>query len=350
MVSSDVPKTQRALIFESYGGPLEIKQLPIPQPNEDELLVKMEYSGICHSDVHTWLGDFHYVSKCPMIGGHEGAGSVISVGSKVKNWQIGDKVGIKLVQGNCLNCEYCQTGHEPLCPHVWNIGVQKYGTFQEYATIRDVDAIKIPKSMNMAAAAPVLCGGVTAYKALKESEVKSGQIVAVTGAGGGLGSFAIQYARAMGMRVVAIDHPSKEAHCKSLGAEWFVDAFGTEDIVAHIREITDGGAHGVVNFAAAKVPMEKALEYVRKRGTVVFVGLAKDSKILVDTIPLIFNAVKIKGSIVGSRLDVNEAMDFVARGAVNVPLELVKLEDVAEVYTKMHDGKINSRVVVDFSL
>lgn len=110
--------------------------------------------------------------------------------------------------------------------------------------------------------------------------MKPGQIVVLTGAGGGLGSFGIQYAKAMGMRVVAVDHISKEDHCRNLGAEWFVDAFDTPDIVAHIRKLTNGGAHGVVSFAAAKKPMEYALEYVRKRGTVVFVGLPKDGTVI----------------------------------------------------------------------
>lgn len=350
MSSFIIPSTQKALIFDKFHGPLEVRQLPISEPEDDELLVKIEYSGICHSDLHAWHGDFDYACICPLIGGHEGAGSVVKMGPKVKDWKVRDRAGVKLINANCLNCEYCKTGHEPQCDRIQNFGFDRHGTFQEYVTIRDVDAIKISSDMHLAKAAPVLCGGVTAYKALKEANVKAGQIVVITGAGGGLGSFGIQYANAMGMRVVAIDHSSKENHCKSLGAEWFVDGFETSDIAEHIRKITNGGPHGVVSFAASKKPMEQALEYVRKRGTVVLVGLPKDSKILVDTTPLIFNAITIKGSIIGSRRDTDEAMEFVARGIVKVPLEFVKLEDVPSVYERMKDGKVNSRVVVDFSL
>lgn len=350
MSHGSIPDTHRALIFDEFNGPLVIREFAVPEPDDDELLVKMKYSGICHSDLHAWNGDFDYATIYPLIGGHEGAGTVVKVGSKVKDWKVGDRAGVKLINANCFNCEYCKTGHEPLCDRIQNYGFDRHGTFQEYVTIRDVDTIRIPNEMNLAAAAPVLCGGVTAHKALKESNVKSGQIVVITGAGGGLGSFAIQYAKSMGMRVVAIDHSSKENHCKTLGAEWFVDAFDTPNIVECIKKITNGGPHGVVSFAASKKPMEQSLEYIRKRGTVVLVGLPKDSKILVDTTPLIFNAVTIKGSVIGSRLDTDEAMDFVARGAVKVPLEFVKLEDVPKVYEKMKEGKINSRVVVDFSL
>ncbi|CAP39759.1 Protein CBR-SODH-1 [Caenorhabditis briggsae] len=346
----EIPTTQRALVFDTWNGPLEVRQVPVPSPADDEILVKIEYSGICHSDLHVWLGDLKGMSVCPLVGGHEGAGSVVQIGKNVTGWQLGDKAGVKLMNFNCLNCEFCKKGHEPLCHHIQNYGFDRSGTFQEYLTIRGVDAAKINKETNLAAAAPILCAGVTVYKALKESNVKPGQIIVLTGAGGGLGSLAIQYANAMGMRVVAMDHSSKEAHCKNLGAEWFVDAFDTPDIVSHITKLTEGGPHGVINFAVARKPMEQAVEYVRKRGTVVFVGLPKDSKVTFDTTPFIFNAITIKGSIVGSRLDVDEAMEFVTRGIVKVPLELVKLEDVPAVYQRMIDGKITSRAVVDFSM
>ncbi|EFP04270.1 hypothetical protein CRE_26702 [Caenorhabditis remanei] len=347
---STIPVSHRVLIFDEYNGPLEVRQFPVPEPEDDELLVKLEYSGICHSDLHAWCGDFAFATVYPLIGGHEGAGRVVKMGAKVKDWKLGDLAGVKLVNDNCLNCEYCKTGNEPLCDRSRMYGFIRHGMFQEYVTIRDVDTIRIPDGMSLAAAAPVLCGGVTAYKALQETNVKAGQIVVITGAGGGLGSFAIQYAKAMGMRVVAVDHSSKKYHCEQLGAEWFVDGFETNDIADHIRKITNGGPHGVVSFASSKKPMEQALEYIRKRGTVVLVGLPKDSKILVDTTPLIFNALTIKGSVIGSRLDTDEAMDFVFRGAVKVPLEFVKLEDVPNVYEKMKKGLVTSRVVVDFSL
>ncbi|CAI5443163.1 unnamed protein product [Caenorhabditis angaria] len=347
---SKVPLTQKALVFDAFNGPLEIREIPVGVPEDDEILVRIRYSGICHSDLHIWMGDLEAISKLPIIGGHEGSGEVVRIGKSVKNWEIGEKAGIKLMNFNCNNCEYCKKGHEPLCHHIKSYGVDCPGTYQEYITIRGVDATKIDPEMDLAEAAPILCAGVTVYKALKESHVLPGQIVVLTGAGGGLGSLAIQYAKAMGMRVVAIDHESKKEHCLGLGAEWFIDAFGTKDIVERVRELTNGGPHGVINFAVAKKAMENAVQYVRKRGTVVLVAIPKDSKIEIDTTHLIFNMITIKGSIVGSRLDVDEAMEFVKRGIVKVPIELVRLQDVREIYQKMLEGKISSRAVVDFSL
>ncbi|CAD6197453.1 unnamed protein product [Caenorhabditis auriculariae] len=250
-----------------------------------------------------------------------------------------------------MSCEFCKSGCEPCCPHLQSYGFDRDGTFQEYVVVRGVDAARIAPATDMAQAAPILCGGVTVYKALKEAKLQAGQIVAVTGAGGGLGSLAIQYAKAMGLRVFAIDHDNKKEHCLELGAEWFLDGFQDgQKIVKDVREITNGGPHGVVSLAVAKAPMEQAMEYIRKNGTVVYVGLPKDSKVTFDTAPFIFNANKIVGSIVGNRLDVDEALEFVSRGVVKVPLELIKLEDVERIYREMLDGTIKSRAVIDFSL
>ncbi|CAD6192386.1 unnamed protein product [Caenorhabditis auriculariae] len=344
-----LPETQRALIFDQYNGPLEIRNIPIPEPKDDEILVRILYSGICHTDLHVWLGEMESMTTAPLVGGHEGAGEVIEVGAKVRDWKVGDRAGIKLFNNHCLSCEPCKNGYEQNCKASQNYGFTRGGTFQEYLVIRAIDAAKIPSHTNLAEAAPIMCAGVTVYKALKQSEVKPGQTVVLTGAGGGLGSLGIQFAKAMGMRVVAIDNKIKKDHCLELGAEWFVDGFDTENVIKTVIELTDGGAHGVVNLASAKKPMEQTFEYVRENGVIVFVGLPKDSKITLDTSPFIFRGLTLKGSIVGNRADVDEAMDFVARGIVKVPLEKVKLEEVAEVYQRMLDGKINSRCVVDLS-
>ncbi|CAD6198925.1 unnamed protein product [Caenorhabditis auriculariae] len=348
---ASIPKTQRALYFEKYNGPLEVKKVPVPKPADDELLVRIKYSGICHTDLHVWLGDMAAFTKEKLVGGHEGAGEVVQVGSKVQGWKKGDLAGVKLFNFNCLTCEFCKSGVEPCCPDLQSYGFTRDGTFQEYVVVRGVDAARIAPSTDMAQAAPILCGGVTVYKALKEARIQAGQIVALTGAGGGLGSLAIQYAKAMGFRVLALDHADKKDHCLKLGAEWFVDGFQDgKKIINKVKEITKGGPHAVVSLAVAKSPMEQALEYIRKNGTVVYVGLPKDSKVTFDTSPFIFNANKIVGSIVGNRLDVDEALEFVTRGVVKVPLELIKLEDTERIYRQMLDGTIKSRAVIDFSL
>ena len=192
--------------------------------------------------------------------------------------------------------------------------------------------------------------GVTAYGALKKSNVKPGQFVAITGAGGGLGSFAIQYAKAMGMRVIALDIGSEKGkHCRQLGAEFFVDPSVEPDVVGTIRKLTNGGPHGVTHFATSEKPLEQAIHYVRTRGTVVAVSLPKDAKLNANVFWVVYRAITIKGSFIGTRKDTDEAIDFFARGLIDVPVEIVTLADLEKVYNLMINGQIKGRYVLDLT-
>uniref|UniRef100_A0A7E4VQ64 alcohol dehydrogenase n=1 Tax=Panagrellus redivivus TaxID=6233 RepID=A0A7E4VQ64_PANRE len=347
-MAENVPSTQKAAIFDTVGGPIEVRDIPVPEPSAEEILVKILYSGVCHTDLHVWLGDFPVETKGPLVGGHEGAGIVVKVGKNVTNFKVGDRAGIKWVNRTCLSCEYCKRGYEPNCETAINSGLGINGTFQQYALTKGSEAAKIPDNVDLIKAAPILCAGVTVYRALKESNVQPGQIVAITGAGGGLGSLAIQYAKAMGFRILAIDiGDAKEAHCKSLGAEFYVDVSKTNDIVQTITKVTDGGPHGVVNIATAEKPIELATQYVRTRGTVVLVSLPKDAQLKADVFWTVFRAVTIKGSYVGNRQDTDEALDFLARGLVDVPIEVLPLSALPSIYDRMLKGQITGRTVLD---
>uniref|UniRef100_A0AC34GXS2 Enoyl reductase (ER) domain-containing protein n=1 Tax=Panagrolaimus sp. ES5 TaxID=591445 RepID=A0AC34GXS2_9BILA len=347
---SDIPKTQKALIFDKTGGPLEIRQIPVPEPGPDEILVKILFSGVCHSDLHIWLGELPLPLPTPMVGGHEGAGIVAKIGANVKNFNVGDKAGIKWINGSCLSCDQCKLGFDQSCIATLFSGGSRHGTFQEYALVKASEAPHIPDNVDLDKIAPVLCAGVTVYRALKESNVKAGQIVAITGAGGGLGSMAIQYAKAMGMRVLALDiGAEKEKHCKKLGAEFFVDPTVETDIVEKIVTLTKGGVHGVVHVATSDKPIEAAIKYVRIRGTIVLVSLPKDAKLVADVFTIVARAITIKGTLVGSRVDTDEAIEFFARGLVDIPIEIHSLKDVPEIYDRMQKGEIRGRVVVDLS-
>ena len=168
-------------------------------------MIHVKYSGVCHTDLHAWKGDWPLATKLPLVGGHEGAGVVVGMGENVKGWKIGDFAGIKWLNGSCMSCEFCQQGAEPNCGEADLSGYTHDGSFEQYATADAVQAAKIPAGTDLANVAPILCAGVTVYKALKTADLAAGQWVAISGAGGGLGSLAVQYARAMGLRVVAID-------------------------------------------------------------------------------------------------------------------------------------------------
>lgn len=215
-----IPKMQWAQVVEKKGGPPVYKQIPVPKPGPDEVLIKVRYTGVCHTDLHAMKGDWPLPLKLPLVGGHEGAGVVVAKGELARGIEIGEYAGIKWLNGSCLSCEFCKTSDEPLCAEAQLSGYTVDGTFQQYAIGKAAHVCKLPKDVPLDAVAPILCAGITAYKGLKESGARPGQTVAIVGAGGGLGSLAQQYAKAMGLRVIAIDGgDEKRAECESLGAE-----------------------------------------------------------------------------------------------------------------------------------
>ncbi|CAD5217100.1 unnamed protein product [Bursaphelenchus xylophilus] len=345
---SDVPKTQKAAVYDGYNLPVEVKEIPVPELGPDDILVKILYSGVCRTDVHAWQGDFPVPIKSPpIVGGHEGAGVVVKLGSNVSNWRIGDRAGVKWMNSSCLTCEYCKRGYETNCPNLVLSGYHRDGSFQQYAACKASEAAPIPESCDMKTVAPVMCAGLTVYKALKEADVKPGQIVAINGAGGGLGSMAIQYAKAMGMRVLAITSKEKERHCKELGAEWFVDAYGKTDVASEVQRLTNGGPHGVLNLATTPAAAETAVDYVRTRGTIVLVALPRDATVTLKVFWAILRSITVKGSHVGTRQDMDEALDFFARGLIKIPVEMQPLKNIASVFKRLINNEVQGRIVLD---
>ncbi|RCK65220.1 Alcohol dehydrogenase 2 [Candida viswanathii] len=345
-----IPTTQKAIIFETNGGKLEYKDIPVPKPKPNELLINVKYSGVCHTDLHAWKGDWPLDTKLPLVGGHEGAGVVVAIGDNVKGWKVGDLAGVKWLNGSCMNCEYCQQGAEPNCPQADLSGYTHDGSFQQYATADAVQAARIPAGTDLANVAPILCAGVTVYKALKTADLQPGQWVAISGAAGGLGSLAVQYAKAMGYRVVAIDGGAdKGEFVKSLGAEVFVDFLKEKDIVGAVKKATDGGPHGAVNVSISEKAINQSVDYVRTLGKVVLVGLPAGSKVSAPVFDSVVKSIQIKGSYVGNRKDTAEAVDFFSRGLIKCPIKVVGLSELPEVYKLMEEGKILGRYVLDNS-
>ncbi|RCK66423.1 Alcohol dehydrogenase 2 [Candida viswanathii] len=343
-----IPTTQKAVIYEANSAPLQYTDIPVPVPKPNELLVHVKYSGVCHSDIHVWKGDWFPASKLPVVGGHEGAGVVVAIGENVQGWKVGDLAGIKMLNGSCMNCEYCQQGAEPNCPHADVSGYSHDGTFQQYATADAVQAAKFPAGSDLASIAPISCAGVTVYKALKTAGLQPGQWVAISGAAGGLGSLAVQYAKAMGLRVVAIDGGDERGvFVKSLGAEVFVDFTKEANVSEAIIKATDGGAHGVINVSISEKAINQSVEYVRTLGTVVLVGLPAGAKLEAPIFNAVAKSIQIKGSYVGNRRDTAEAVDFFARGLVKCPIKVVGLSELPEIFKLLEEGKILGRYVVD---
>jgi len=345
-----IPKTQKAVIFDKNAGPLKYTDIPVPTPKPNELLINVKYSGVCHTDLHAWQGDWPLPTKLPLVGVHEGAGVVVGMGANVTGWNIGDYAGIKWLNGSCMQCEFCQTSNEPNCAKADLSGYLHDGSFQQYATADAVQAARIPPGTDLCQVAPILCAGITVYKGLKNAQCKAGDIVAISGAGGGLGSLAIQYAKAMGLRVLAIDGGAEKGEfCKSLGAEFYVDFTKSKDIAKDIIEMTNGGPHGVINVSVSELAMQQSADYVRANGTVVLIGLPQGAKMTAPVFESVIKSINIKGSYVGNRADSAEAIDFFTRGLIKCPIKVVGLSELANVYDLMLKGKILGRYVVDTS-
>lgn len=345
-----IPTTQKAVVFETSGGPLLYKEIAVPKPRPNELLINVKFSGVCHTDLHAWKGDWPLPTKLPLVGGHEGAGVVVGMGESVTGWKLGDYAGIKWLNGSCQTCEYCESGHESNCATADLSGYTHDGSFQQYATADALQAAKIPGGTDLAKVAPILCAGITVYKALKTANLKAGNWVAISGAGGGLGSLAIQYAKAMGYLVVAIDGGADKADLtKLLGADEYVDFTKEKDLSKKVIELTNGGAHGVINVSVSPAAISQSTEYVRPIGTVVLVGLPAGAEIKMPVIDAVIKSVTIAGSYVGNRADTREAIDFFARGLVHSPIKLAGLSELPRIFEEMEQGTILGRYVVDTS-
>lgn len=297
-------------------------------------------------------GDWPLERKMPFVGGHEGAGIVVAKGELVKDIELGDHAGIKWLNGSCLSCAFCMEGDEPLCSHALLSGYTVDGTFQQYAIGKAAHVARIPKECDLAAIAPVLCAGITVYKGLKESNTRPGQWVAIVGAGGGLGSLALQYAKAMGLHIIAIDGGAeKGAFCKSLGASVYVDFTTSKDLVAEVKAATPGGfgPHAVILLAVSEGPFHQATSYVRSHGSVICIGMPANAFIKAPVFETVVRMISIKGSYVGSRLDTAEAIEFFREGLIKAPFKVAPLSELAGIFTSMEAGTIVGRYVVDTS-
>ena len=305
-----------------------------------QALVKVEYCGVCHTDLHVAHGDFGQVPG--RILGHEGIGIVEEVGEGVKTLKKGDRVSIAWFFEGCGYCEYCTTGRETLCRSVKNAGYSVDGGMSDYALVTADYAVKVPDGLNPAQASSITCAGVTTYKAIKEAKVEPGQWVAIYGAGG-LGNLAIQYAKKVfNTRVVAVDiNQDKLYLAKESGADLVVNGKEVEDVAGYIQEKT-GGTHSAVVTAVYKVAFNQAVDRVRA------VGLPSEYMDL-SIVKTVLDGIHVVGSLVGTRKDLEEAFDFGAQGLVVPVVETVPVDTAVKVFDQMEKGKIQGRKVLDFT-
>jgi propanol-preferring alcohol dehydrogenase len=336
----------KAAVVTDFTKPLEIREVPIPEPRPGEVLVRMETSGLCHTDIHAAHGDWPVKPTPPFVPGHEGIGIVERLGDGVTERALGDRVAIAWLGYACGKCRYCIGGWETLCLEQQNSGYSVNGSFAEYAVVPAAFATPVPDSVSSRDAAPLTCAGVTTFKAIKVAGVAPAETVAIFGVGG-LGHLALQYARIAGGITIGVDiEDSKLEMAKQLGADHVVNA-ATTDPVEAIQAL--GGADVAVALAASPQSFDQAFRSLRRGGRLVCVALPGDDGAL--SLPIfdtVLNGKTVIGSIVGTRNDLADVFTLHAAGRTKVIAVDRKLDDVNQSIADVLAGDVPARIVFQF--
>lgn len=335
----------QAAVVNELGQELSVEEVAVPDPGPGQVLVKLVTTGVCHTDLHAAQGDWPVKPDPPFIPGHEGVGEVVAVGDGVTDVAVGDMVGNAWLWSACGVCEFCRTGWETLCEQQQNGGYTVDGSFGQYMLVDAKFAARIPKGADPVEIAPILCAGVTVYKGLKVSEARPGQWVVISGVGG-LGHIAVQYAKAMGLRVAAVDIADDKLElATSFGAEVVVNARNEDPVEAIQTKI--GGAHAVLVTAVHPSAFGQAIGMARRGGTIVFNGLPP-GEFPAPIFDIVLKGLTIRGSIVGTRQDLAEAIDFYDRGLIHPKVSTRNLDEINAVMEELEQGKVDGRVVVQY--
>ncbi len=335
----------KAVVVSSFTAPLEIQERDVPEPGAGEVLVRLETSGLCHTDIHAAHGDWPVKPGLPFVPGHEGVGIVEKVGAGVKSRSVGDRVAIPWLGYACGECRYCIDGRETLCEQQHNSGYSVDGAFAEYAVANAKYVVPVPDGVTPLDAAPLTCAGVTTYKALKVAGIKPTERVAVFGVGG-LGHLGVQYARIMGGTVIAVDIEAPKLElARELGAEHLVNA-AEVDPVAAIQQL--GGADVALVLAASPKVFEQAFSSLSRGGRLICVALPADEQMHISIFETVLKGLSIIGSIVGTRQDLTEVFALHAAGRTRIIAEGRRLEQVNEAIDEVLSGKVLARLVFEY--
>lgn len=333
----------KAAVIHEYKQPLSIEEAEIPKPGPDEVLIKVEACGVCHSDLHIAEGDWVQllrIIKRPLIPGHEVVGRVVEKGEAVSELKVGDRVGVAWTHWTCGECELCKEGRENLCTKQAITGATVDGGYAEFMKAKSSHSLKVPENLSSEEAAPLFCAGVTVYRAIKNSGVKPGQRLVVFGIGG-LGHLAVQIAKSFGAEVIAVDiAEDKLEFARALGATTTFNA-AKEDPVKAIKKL--GGAHVAVVTSGSKKAYDQAFYAMRSSGRLVVVGMPAED---LSFPAIMMREVQIGSSATGTRQDLREVLELAAAGKVRCTIEKRPLEAINQIFDQMRQGQITGRVVV----
>ena len=335
-----LPTTMKAAILTALNTPLELVDVPVPQIESDEVLVQIEASGVCFTDVQILKGE-HAPPALPLIMGHEGVGRVVAVGANAKRLKVGDRVGVGYVHGACGHCRDCRTGGENYCPDFDATGFSVPGCFAEYVALRDQWANKIPEGIDPIEAAPLMCAGAAAYASLKKTEAQTGDTIAIFGMGG-LGQYCAQLAKLSGLRVIAVDiDDEKLATAKTLGADECVKA--DDSAGDAIQKL--GGAQGCINFAPVTATWPLMLEACKPRATIVLTGVPA-GEMAFYTYQVVERGLTVKGSSASNRQEMAELLTHASRRQIKGVISTQPFDAINEALTALMQGQVEGRIVL----
>jgi propanol-preferring alcohol dehydrogenase len=335
--------TMKAAVVPELGAKLEIQELTVPEPGPGQVLVKIQASGLCHTDIHAAYGDWPVKPNPPFIPGHEGVGVVTATGPGATLHKPGDRVAIAWLGSACGHCGHCVAGWETLCEAQQNSGYSVDGSHAEYAVANDRYVVDVPDEVSSFDAAPLTCAGVTTFKAVKVARLQPGETASIVGIGG-LGHLALQYARVLGARVIAVDvEDAKLDLARALGADLTINARTTDPVQA-IAEY--GGADVAVVTAASPRTFEQAYASLRRGGRLSCVGLPADDKITISVFDTVLSGKQIIGSIVGTRNDLADVFALHAAGRTRVIYETRPLGSVNTAIQDVLQGRARARLVL----
>jgi len=343
-----MPEKMRAMVLSKLG-PVELNPLKLTEidrheiANPKEVLVKIEACGVCHSQLHSIEGDWEDIGippTLPTVPGHEIVGKIVEVGSNVTKFKVGERVGITPLLGSCLDCQYCNEGKEYLCENMDVTGESLKGGYTEYITVSEDFATKVPDAMKPEYAAPLFCAGITAYKAVKAAEPEKNKKIAVFGIGG-VGHMAIQFAKIEGCEVSGVSRKEKHLEvAKKLGADnVFVYSSDQKQFLQNVNE-----KYGLFDAAIVFAPIDEvtdtAIKSIKKGGTVVIATVGKIPNFLA------FEEKTIRGTLIGSRKDMEDVIKISDEHKLEVVTESFPLEQANEVLVKLKNSEIDARAVL----
>jgi alcohol dehydrogenase, propanol-preferring len=329
-----------AAIVASAGAPLQVISIPRPKVGPGQILLKLEASGICHTDVHVWLGHARpRVAPSPFVLGHEGVGRVIAIGTGVEGWSIGQRAGIGWIHSTCGSCDECGGGHESFCQNQTAHGFDVPGSFAEYVVTDHRFAVALPEG-DATLLAPLLCAGLTAYGGLERAGLKAGEHCVVFGCGG-LGLYAVQLAARRGARVTAVDtNAAKLALAKAYGAAHTINPKDVKDNAWLLEP-----AHVCINFAPTPATWPLMLAAIRPLGRIVAAAMVSEA-VALNQEWLTYTGVTITGTSVGTRAQLREVVALHAAQPLACHVDKVRLDQASHALADLHAGRAAGRYCI----